>query len=136
MVGKGKQKILLGCGHHRSVWVHDMNPEEAVKVCHRFTGGEVNQKEWDIYHSVDDKTREQLIRPIAIADDGTWMITERAEPVTKKNKGAPDYIRDIFRDHNKAANWGRVNGKMKLLDYHRLNKTITINGKQFNKGSY
>ncbi len=137
LLGEGRKgRTLLGCGHHRSVWVNPDNPTQAIKLCHRLNNGEPNQKEWDIYHNAGADIRQWLARPIEISDDGVWMIVERVKAVKKKEVTVPNIIKTIFRDCKKSANWGRVNGEIKLVDYHRLNKAVTLNGKQFNKGNY
>ncbi len=105
---KGQKRILLGCGHHRSVWVNPDNPAQAIKLCHRFNNGEPNRKEWDIYHNAEANVQQWLARPIEISDDGIWMIVEKAEAVKKAEVVVPDIIKTIFRDCSNAAMAGKA----------------------------
>ncbi len=111
---------FLGKGKLRNVYEHKDNPEWAIKISHRPTGGK-NKKEHWLWHNAPPHIKKWLVPVIDISECGQFLVVEKGEPVTQSE--VPKFRQwDGFRDTKKALNWVRIKGKVLLADYHIYDK--------------
>lgn len=100
----------IGKGAHREVYE---DSQGVVKIARKGGGMARNKWEYEIWQlAVEKGYSEYLVPVIDCAEDGKWLIMERAEPTKERGE-----VQKWMQDANKAANWGVHEGKTKLLDY-------------------
>lgn len=94
----------------------------AAKIAFGDEGIAQNRKEHDTWVAADGRLRALLSPVVEIDADGMVVITREAQPFsswTDEVDAAATRLSDLthINDASYAANWGRQDGQVKLIDY-------------------
>jgi len=108
-----KKKIAEGSG--RNVYRHT-NDKWVVKYPKKESKKDRNLWEWEAWQGARNKgVSDYLVPVVDCHPDGDWLIMEYAPMIKKEEKPErQEWMRDAG-----WRNWGKHNGKIKLLDYGR-----------------
>lgn len=117
--------IRLGNGARRTVYALD--DKRVLKIPIK-SGDNINYRnainecicEGKIWDLLKGSPISEMLCPVLEYDpEGFWLVMSRAILLTDKTlipKNVPDWV----CDYKKTANWGYVNGQLKLIDYGRV----------------